>query len=122
VEGEEVAEGMAEEEDIFEELVVLDSAGRLQVPKEYLEYFGIKGRVRLELSEDGIMILPAVQTGHAHAAETYAADLAAEPEARGWRSHKAFKFLQTAGNRASGVLSRFRRSRQAGPGDDEGEQ
>lgn len=122
IEGEEAAEGMVEEEDIFEELVVLDSAGRLQVPKEYLEYFGIRGRVRLELSEDGIVILPAPQTGHAQAAETYAADLAAEPEARGWRSHKAFKFLQAAGSRASGVFSRFRRGGRAKLEDGEGEQ
>jgi ABC-type lipoprotein export system ATPase subunit len=42
----------------FEELTVLDSAGRLQIPKEYLELYNIRGRVRLELSEGGIMILP----------------------------------------------------------------
>jgi putative ABC transport system ATP-binding protein len=47
-----------EEEDIFEELTVLDSAGRLQVPKEYLEELGIRRRVRLELTDDGILILP----------------------------------------------------------------
>ena len=37
-----------------EELVVLDRAGRLQIPKEYLEALGIKGgdKVRVEL-EDG---------------------------------------------------------------------
>ena len=43
----------AAEEQRFEELVVVDSAGRLQVPKEYLQQFGIKGRVRLELREGG---------------------------------------------------------------------
>ena len=37
-----------------EELVVLDRAGRLQIPKEYLEALGIRGgdKVRVEL-EDG---------------------------------------------------------------------
>jgi putative ABC transport system ATP-binding protein len=48
-----------EVEEVFEELTVLDSAGRLQIPKEYLAEFGIKGRARLEITEDGILILPA---------------------------------------------------------------
>ena len=43
-----------------EELAVLDRAGRLQIPKEYLSALGIKGgdKVRVELEEDGIMIKP----------------------------------------------------------------
>ena len=43
-----------------EELAVLDRAGRLQIPKEYLSALGIKGgdKVRVELEEDGIMIRP----------------------------------------------------------------
>ena len=41
-----------------EELVLLDRAGRLQIPKEYLEKLDIKGgdRVRVELEEDKISI------------------------------------------------------------------
>jgi putative ABC transport system ATP-binding protein len=35
---------------VFEELVVLDSAGRLQIPKDYLKRFNIKGRARLEIT------------------------------------------------------------------------
>ncbi len=54
----EVGEAM-QADDVFEELTVLDSAGRLQIPKEYLQSFGIKGRARLEITEDGILILPA---------------------------------------------------------------
>jgi bifunctional DNA-binding transcriptional regulator/antitoxin component of YhaV-PrlF toxin-antitoxin module len=46
---------------VFEELVVLDSAGRLQVPKEYLQRFNIKGRARLEATENGVLILPVEQ-------------------------------------------------------------
>jgi putative ABC transport system ATP-binding protein len=42
----------------FEELVILDSAGRLQLPHEYLEHFHIKRRVRLEINDDGILIRP----------------------------------------------------------------
>jgi putative ABC transport system ATP-binding protein len=45
-------------EDHFEELVVLDSAGRLQVPKTYREALDIRGRVRMEMMEDGIVIRP----------------------------------------------------------------
>ena len=40
------------------ELVVLDSAGRLQVPREYLEEYDIGDRVRLERTPRGILILP----------------------------------------------------------------
>jgi len=42
----------------FEELVILDSAGRLPVPREYLDHFHIHRRVRLEIVEDGILIRP----------------------------------------------------------------
>ena len=46
-----------------EELAVLDRAGRLQIPKEYLSALGIKGgdKVRVELEQDGIMIRPRTQ-------------------------------------------------------------
>jgi hypothetical protein len=72
--------GTAEEEEIYEELVVLDSAGRLQIPKEYLEYFEITGRARLEMAEDGILIRPAPHAT-SQDAETAASSLA--PAARG---------------------------------------
>jgi len=42
----------------FEEYVVLDSAGRLQIPREYLEDLGIHDRAKLELVEDGILVKP----------------------------------------------------------------
>lgn len=48
------------DEHTFTELTVLDSAGRLQIPKEYREYFDIRRRVQLELQEDGILIRPVV--------------------------------------------------------------
>jgi len=53
------ADEEVEQEDIYHELVVLDSAGRLQVPKDYLEQFGIRGRAQLEITPDGILIRPA---------------------------------------------------------------
>lgn len=38
------------------ELAVLDSAGRVQLPREYLEEFGINRRVLIETTGDGILI------------------------------------------------------------------
>ena len=43
----------------FEELTVLDSAGRLQLPKAYREALNIEGRVKLELKEDTVVIRSA---------------------------------------------------------------
>lgn len=45
----------------FEELVVVDRAGRLHIPAEYLEQFSIKGRATLEVTENGILIRPTTQ-------------------------------------------------------------
>jgi putative ABC transport system ATP-binding protein len=43
----------------YHEYVVLDSAGRLQVPRELLEALGIGKRAQLETGEDCIIIRPA---------------------------------------------------------------
>jgi len=40
----------------FEELLMLDSAGRVQIPREVLETLGIGGRVRLDVREDGVLL------------------------------------------------------------------
>lgn len=45
--------------EIFQEVTLVDSAGRLQVPREYLERLGVTGRVLLELTETGVLIRPA---------------------------------------------------------------
>ena len=47
-----------EEEQQFEELTVLDSAGRLQLPKSYREALNIEDRVQLELDDDRVIIRP----------------------------------------------------------------
>jgi putative ABC transport system ATP-binding protein len=49
----------------FEELVVLDKAGRLQLPREYLESLNIGDRVRLELTAGSISIYPVSGRGRA---------------------------------------------------------
>ncbi len=46
------------------ELAVLDSAGRLQLPREYLEEFGIKRRVLIETTDDGILIRKPDESHH----------------------------------------------------------
>jgi len=50
--------GAAPAQPAYEEYVVLDAAGRLQVPRHYLEEWGIGTRARLELVEEGILIRP----------------------------------------------------------------
>ena len=46
-------------EEHFEEFIVLDSAGRLQIPKQYREDLGFENRVEMEVAEGGILIRPA---------------------------------------------------------------
>jgi putative ABC transport system ATP-binding protein len=49
-------DGQAAHPDRFEELVVIDRAGRLHIPQDYLDQFAIRGRAQLELTPDGILI------------------------------------------------------------------
>jgi ABC-type lipoprotein export system ATPase subunit len=49
----------------YHEYIVLDSAGRLQVPQDYLEYFSIGDRAHLEIVDDGILIQPIAGRGAA---------------------------------------------------------
>lgn len=86
----------AGDEEEFEELVVLDSAGRLQVPKEYLEHLKIQGRARLELTEGAVLIKPVPPSARIQSPP--AADLAPVATVSGLRS----------------FLSRWRRDRRAG--------
>jgi putative ABC transport system ATP-binding protein len=78
-------EASHETEEIFEELTVLDSAGRLQIPKEFLEHFGIRGRARIELTEEGILILPTANIDHVQDAEALASELVEAKKTRGVR-------------------------------------
>lgn len=48
------------------ELAVVDAAGRLQIPREYLEQFNIRRRVQVELTENGILIRPPEKEHHSH--------------------------------------------------------
>ena len=51
----------ADDSMILEELIVVDSAGRLQIPSELREKSGIGGRVTLETTEEGVLIRPAAR-------------------------------------------------------------
>jgi hypothetical protein len=53
-----LGEDEMESEVMYEELVVLDAAGRLQVPRDYLEELRIGDRARVELTDSGILIRP----------------------------------------------------------------
>lgn len=52
--------GQQPEEESHVELAVLDKAGRLQIPREYLEALGLSGsnKVKVELEEGRIILLP----------------------------------------------------------------
>lgn len=48
----------AEPQEAYEEFVVLDNVGRLQIPREYVDKLKLKGRVRVLMSEDHVTIWP----------------------------------------------------------------
>ncbi len=69
----------------FEELTVLDAAGRLQIPREFLDQLQIKGRVQLELTDDGVLVKPATNADYAEEAESHVSELAQTHQAKGLR-------------------------------------
>jgi ABC-type multidrug transport system ATPase subunit len=82
------------EETIFEELTVLDSSGRLQVPKDYLEKFNIRGRVRLEVTEDGILIIPVEHADQGISAGEVSTELDESSKLRGLRGFITTKWQE----------------------------
>ena len=48
------------------ELAVVDSVGRLQIPREYLEQFNIRRRVQIETTDQGILIRPPEKEHQGH--------------------------------------------------------
>ena len=55
------------EEVTYHEFVVLDSAGRLQIPKEIREQLGIGKRAHMEVVDEGILIRPSAAEGEQQA-------------------------------------------------------
>jgi putative ABC transport system ATP-binding protein len=54
----------AEHDSAFTELIVLDSAGRMQIPKELRAQLGLQRYARLEVVEGGILIRPVPAADH----------------------------------------------------------
>lgn len=68
----------------FHEVTVLDSVGRLQVPKPYLEHFKIKRRVELEMIEQGILIKPVADDDHLPTRGAAGAELKTDTRPTNW--------------------------------------
>jgi putative ABC transport system ATP-binding protein len=52
------ADGAGDGATVAEEFAVLDRAGRLQLPREYVEALALERRVRLTLDDDHINVFP----------------------------------------------------------------
>ena len=71
----------AEHSPAFTELTVLDSAGRMQIPKDLRTQLGLQRYVRLEVVEGGILIRPAEDhPGHQHDTKSVFSEVEAAPE------------------------------------------
>ena len=53
-----LTDGDLQTEEEFEELTVLDATGRLQIPQEMRDELGLKRRVKLEQTADGVLVKP----------------------------------------------------------------
>jgi ABC-type lipoprotein export system ATPase subunit/bifunctional DNA-binding transcriptional regulator/antitoxin component of YhaV-PrlF toxin-antitoxin module len=71
------------EEHVFEELMMLDSAGRLQVPKEVREKYGIGRRIRMEETPDGLLLRPVAGEAAPEVKRLTEADAPPEEKPRG---------------------------------------
>jgi bifunctional DNA-binding transcriptional regulator/antitoxin component of YhaV-PrlF toxin-antitoxin module len=90
------------EEVTYQEFVVLDSAGRLQLPKELREQLGIGKRAKLEMGDDSIIIRPAAGQGgeearHLSLEEQLALLFAEEPAPQ--RKQRSLKWLRKPGQK-----------------------
>ena len=79
--------GRPEQQITYHEYAVVDNAGRLQIPREYLDAMGITDRAQIELTDEGILIKPAVGLAGAPSLVARVADIAAQVCA--WQSKQA---------------------------------
>ena len=89
------------------ELAVVDAAGRLQIPREYLEQFNIRRRVQMELTEQGILIRPPEKEHHSPDHVTSSGDPLSEEPNTVEGSSRLLKVWQS-------LKSRFTRSSKNG--------
>jgi ABC-type lipoprotein export system ATPase subunit/bifunctional DNA-binding transcriptional regulator/antitoxin component of YhaV-PrlF toxin-antitoxin module len=69
------------------ELTVVDSAGRLQIPKDLRQQFGIQHRVRLDVTPEGVLIRPTAPT-HSETAEEMVDRMEHKKQVDGWSRFK----------------------------------
>ncbi len=105
----------AHAEAAYHEYVVLDYAGRLQLPREFLEHLGISDRAQVDLTEEGILIRPAVglndSTAQAARLSEVAETWGPQMRSRDWRLRVS--------DASRGLRNLFRRPNHSGrSGDD----
>lgn len=99
------------EEHHLVELAVVDAAGRLQIPREYLEQFNIRRRVQVELTEQGILIRPPEREHHGHDHVTSSVDQESEGPSRAEVSSRVSKVWES-------LKTRFARPSKNSNGDE----
>ena len=74
-------------ETTYDEYVVVDGVGRLQIPPDIQEQIGLNKRVTISLTDDGNVLLKPVQAGGDRLSDTQAifVDEPAQPKAKGLR-------------------------------------
>jgi ABC-type lipoprotein export system ATPase subunit len=97
----ETIEGLKREEITYHEYVVLDSAGRLQVPREILEELGIGKRAQLDMENGYIAIRPVEGQGEASSAKRLSLE-----------EQIALLFVDEPKPQRRGLLQRLQRSRR----------
>lgn len=101
------AEAKPQEHVTYHEYAVLDAAGRLQIPREYLDEMGISDRAQVELTEEGILIKPALGLNGTSAQAARASELAEvwgpQAKSKDWRIR-----MGDAGRGLRGLVKRKR--------------
>ncbi len=97
---------------VFEELLVLDSAGRISIPREYLERFHFRRHVRMEVTKDGIHLRPMpvaeADAEHATARQASGPETVLPERNSRWyeRIRQLTQKIQTLLERLSGMFGR----------------
>ena len=80
------ADHLADHASALTELIVLDSAGRLQIPKELREQLNMKRYVRLEVMDGGIMIRAVEDAAGHQDTKSHFVEASNVQSERGWRA------------------------------------
>jgi hypothetical protein len=93
-----LAQGASSSAAVYEEFVVVDGAGRLQIPPDLRAELDIVDRVTLERADGGILIRPAAGAGAVASTASQSSDAAEDDQ------------LPSSRTRLQGWLQRVRRS------------